>query len=526
MSNKQKCRITGKDFEVPEAELLHIKNMSTAFPGFELPLPLPTIHPLEQLRRMFSFTNYHNLHHEKSSFSGKPLISRYDSKLGTKLCTVDEFWSDKIDNLEFGRAYDFSRPFFEQWKELYHDCYMLPLNNFNAEGSLYVNGTRNVKDCYLCFNALESRDCLYSLEIANSEDCISCTGTSHSQYCYNCLDIEHCYECQDSQDCKNSSFCIASLDLIGSKYCFGCVGLRNQEYCIFNEAVGEKKYKEFISALALGNFAERLKALAKAKEFIDQQKHQVNRFVNTENSSGNYLRNCKNVFDSYFSENCEDCGYLVTSRNAKNCWRGFSLNSELNYLSMSVGGYYNYCSYCGVDCRYLINSFVCVNNCEHCFGCVALKGNSYCILNKQYSKKDYFELLPRIIEQMTSTAEWGEFFPPDLSPYNVFETKACEYFDPLSEIEFKKRGYRIEEIENNQKIDPTFCKTFPANIQQIDIDQILNQTFCCEQSGRPFKYQKKELIFLQRNNIPLPHNDWKSRLQELFKKRVLVPAVI
>lgn len=153
----QKCKITGKDFEVSSAELAHIQSMSTAFPGFELAIPFPTIHPLEQLRRMYSFTNYYNLHHEKSAFSGKPLLSRYDSTLGTKLCTVDEFWSDQIDNTQFGRDYDFSRPFFEQWKELYRDCYMLPLNNFNAEGSLYVNGTRNVKDCYLCFNALESR---------------------------------------------------------------------------------------------------------------------------------------------------------------------------------------------------------------------------------------------------------------------------------------------------------------------------------------------------------------------------------
>lgn len=278
--------------------------------------------------------------------------------------------------------------------------------------------------------------------------------------------------------------------------------------------------------MRLGNFTDRLKALAKAQEFINQQKHQVNRLINTENSTGNYLRNCKNVFETYFSENCEDCGYLVTSHNAKNCWRGFSLNSELNYLSMSVGGYYNYCSYCGVDCRYLINSFVCVNNCEHCFGCVALKGNSYCILNKQYSKKEYFDLLPRIIRHLTDTGEWGEFFPPQYSPYNVYETKACEYFEPLTQSELVRRGYRIVEAENTQKINSALCKTFPADIQQIDFEQVLNQTFCCEESGRAFKYQKKELLFLQRNNIPLPRTDWKSRLQELFTKRVLVPAVI
>ncbi|MEI8091811.1 MAG: hypothetical protein WCG98_06440 [bacterium] len=45
-----------------------------------------------------------------------------------------------------------------------------------------------------------------------------------------------------------------------------------------------------------------------------------------------------------------------------------------------------YCDYC--------------MNCQNCFGCAGLQNQSYCILNKQYTKDEYEKLVPQIIEKM------------------------------------------------------------------------------------------------------------------------------
>ena len=63
-----------------------------------------------------------------------------------------------------------------------------------------------------------------------------------------------------------------------------------------------------------------------------------------------------------------------------------------------------------------------------CFGCVGLRNKSYCILNTQYTKEEYEELVPRIIIHMMKNGEWGEFFPSSMSPFGYNETVATEYF--------------------------------------------------------------------------------------------------
>lgn len=64
----------------------------------------------------------------------------------------------------------------------------------------------------------------------------------------------------------------------------------------------------------------------------------------------------------------------------------------------------------------------CINNVQDCFGCIGLRNARYCILNKQYTKQEYEVLVPRIIEHMRKTGEWGEFFPASLSHFGYNQT--------------------------------------------------------------------------------------------------------
>ena len=82
------------------------------------------------------------------------------------------------------------------------------------------------------------------------------------------------------------------------------------------------------------------------------------------------------------------------------------------------------------DIWYCKMSFYCSNS----FGCIGLKRNEYCILNKQYTKEEYEKLVPQIIEKMIEDGERGNFFPikDSLAPYNL---SMAQERDPLTKEE-------------------------------------------------------------------------------------------
>jgi len=71
-----------------------------------------------------------------------------------------------------------------------------------------------------------------------------------------------------------------------------------------------------------------------------------------------------------------------------------------------------------------------------------MKGQQYCILNKQYTPEDYFQIVTKIILHMEQTGEWGRFFPPAISPFLFSETIAAEIF-PLTDKELANRSYNV-----------------------------------------------------------------------------------
>ena len=142
------CRITGKPFAIDEVQQFVMSRLPELNPvlGVE-PLPAPDVHPFELLRRIYSFGALRKLYRAKSVVSGKTQLTRYDPSLGTKICTYEEFFSDEVDNTARGREYDFSRPFFEQLRDLFYDSILPPLNRRNCEDSEYVNGGENLNRC-------------------------------------------------------------------------------------------------------------------------------------------------------------------------------------------------------------------------------------------------------------------------------------------------------------------------------------------------------------------------------------------
>ncbi|MFA4930955.1 MAG: hypothetical protein WC570_03780, partial [Patescibacteria group bacterium] len=178
-------------------------------------------------------------------------------------------------------------------------------------------------------------------------------------------------------------------------------------------------------------------------------------------------------------------------------------------------------------------SWFCGQGAKDCFGCSGLRGKQYCILNKQYTKEEYEELVPKIIEHMQQTSEWGQFFPMSFSPFGYNETIANEYY-PLSKEQVVAMGvkwYDKPEPQYNfdqhyqplhiKQYDPAFA-TAMASEAEAEINKCLNGVVKCEVTGRPFRIISQELYFYIKRGLPVPtvHPDERRRLRNKDINRV------
>jgi hypothetical protein len=377
----------------------------------------------------------------------------------------------------------------------------------DSQNSEFNNNCFNLKDCYLSVNTDRSERTFYSYRSYKCIDCTDCTTVYESQLCYECIDCVNCHHCFYSQDLENSNDCHFSTDLKGCKYCFGCHGLRNKEYYIFNKKITPEEWQERV-----GNFDfthEEIETFKKQSYKISLTVPKRNlHLINCQNSMGEYLHNCKNVTESYEVVDSEDVKYCMYAPfESKSILDGYAFGAaELAYELIGGGfGIFNVAfivnpSHGPSDSYYCVQ---CVNGTKNCFGCVGLQKKEYCILNKQYSKEEYEALLPKIIEHMKNTEEWGEFFPPTISPFAYNETVA-QYYYPLTKQKALNQGWKWSDYEPEVKAEKTIpANRLPGSIKDIP-DDILNWAIVCEESGRPFKIIPQELKFYRRLNLPVP----------------------
>lgn len=502
MADSQRvCTSTGKVFIITEAEQKLISKLEVLHPLLKVgDIPLPTIHPQEFNRQLQSYVSLMSLFEDKSAISGAPLITRYNPRLGYQVCTYEEFWSDEVDNTSVGRDYDFSRPFFDQWNELMHAVVMQPLVQINCENSKYVDSSSSLKNCYLCFGVGESEGCMYCLKtryLLRNRDCVDCVGIVDCELCYSCVHCDHAYDCQHCGDCIDCYRCFGSRDLIGCKYCFGCIGLRHAEYYLFNQAVTKEEYEAFVKQANLASFQSRQDYLAQCRQFHKQHPSSVVTIKQSEQSSGRYLQHCHNAYECEYAENLEDCGW-VTGAFGRDVWRGEVYQGELAYQSAIMSGRLGFCNSICSGSENFYSYMIWGSN--SCFGCAMLKQKSYCILNKQYTKAEYEELVPRIIEHMKRTGEWGQFFPGKYAPHYYKESQAGQLNQPrISQL--------VQYSPDHEWVD---------RFDDTTIEVVLGKVWRCTITGKEFKLVRQEVEFYLRQGIPLPRIHWQERLKNLL----------
>ncbi len=517
---KQICKASGTEFEITDEDLAFYQKVSPKIGGKIYEISPPTLCPEEREKRRWAYRNERKFYVRTSDFSGKQIVSLYAPDSPFKVYEDDVYWTDKWNPLEYGRDFDFSKSFFANFADLQRAVPRSALNqDIDNENSRYNSFCSHSKDCYLSAGFARCEDMHYSgwsLDITSAVDSLLCTDC---ELMYECMDCSNCYNLrfgQDSQNCSDSAFI---LDCIGCHHCLGCVNLRNKSYHVFNKPVSEEEFARIVEQL---NSHDHLHAFEKQfEEFKISQVVRSSLQVNCEHSTGNHLKECHNCHNCYDSvgdaQDCKNCsvfGFQV--RDMQDCLLA-TTNCELLYEVFAILELYQ-CAFIHY-CNRSQNLYYCDNlaSCKDCFGCIGLRHAQYCILNKQYSKEEYEELVPKIIEQMKQTplnppltggqnaCEWGEFFPVELSPFAYNETVAQEYF-PLTKEEVLAKGWKWRD----EKVEiPQVSKVIPANRLPDSIDDIpddiLNWAIECEESGKPFKIQKAELEFYRKMRLSIPH---------------------
>ncbi|MDP3710786.1 MAG: hypothetical protein Q8R29_03655 [bacterium] len=498
---------------------------------------------------LFLWRNERSLYKRKCNAPGheEEIISIFppDSEINS-VYDYKFWWSDNWDSLQYGREYNFSEPFLQQFGKLLASVPQPNVIQTNSINSEYCNSVLGAKNCYLVFAASRIENTYYSSWLDEIRDCLDILWSHHGELGYEnvlCNDFYKLFFSGFSEECSESAFL---WDCRGCSYCFGCVGLRNKQYHIFNKPYSKEEYFSKIKEYNLGSFAELSKIKKDFQEFKLKYPHKYARITNSVNSTGDNLKNAKNAFYCFDSTMgaFEDCRYVAVpfgkdeaikdSHSSFGVGHGFSFAYQSASVITGSSVFFSKKIWTGYNIQYSYNC----HNCHDLFACVGLRNKSYCILNKQYSKEEYEKLVPQIIDHMNQMPytdskgriyRYGEFFPPERSPFAYNETIAQEYF-PLTKEQAEQQGYRWKEPETkNYQITKT-PDQLPDHIKDVK-DGILNDIIQCahvttsqvvtcnEQCTTAFRIIPQELEFYRKNNIALPRLCPNCRHYQRLKQR-------
>ncbi len=457
--------------------------------------------PRTLVRRLMSFRNETVLHKRKCDATGDSIISAYKQDSPYKVYNNEYWWSDAWEPMDYGVDFDFSKSFFEQYKQLQLKVPREGTSVFRSENCDYNGHIRDSKNCYMSSLIADCEDTHYSYWCANNEDVVDSTVTNESTLCYECIDCKNLYECVYCQECVNSRNCYFSYQLIGCENCIGCSNLSHKKYWAFNQKVSPEQFNKIKNQIFSGKISSWKHGLEYFDQMFSTAGHRALHNLNCENSIGDHLYDSKNCYMSFDQHGCEDVNYSISGADSKDVlscysagWKGCQEVFSSAVTRGSTDIMCCYYTFYSNALRYCEMSMSCSDN----LGCIGLKRKSNCILNKAYTKHEYETISAKIIEHMKETKEWGSFFPSDLSSFAYNET-AANFYWPMDKKEALELGYKWnDELDQKPGIDN--ISELPKELPETHADE----TYACSKSGMPYKVMPLEFKFYKKLNLPLP----------------------
>ncbi len=517
MTNQEEnrnCQNCKNDFRIETEDFNFYKKIE---------VPVPTFCPDCRLQRRLAWRNDLSFYNRECDKCNNKIISLYHPEKSLTVYCNKCWWGDGWDPKSYGQNVDFSRPFFEQFRELQNKVPLLSMINDDGVGSVNCEYTQNVtfaRNCYMVSMSWYSEDCMYSFSIAGPEtrdvlDSLDLFG--NSQVIYDSIFLEHCYNCRNCYYSTGLNDCMFCYDCKGCSNCFMCVNLRQKKYCVLNKEYSKEEYEKIVASYRLDTYAGVERAKKDFADFLATQVRKYAHITNSVNSTGDCLLNCKNMKDAFVGVNCEDVRFL---------WRGGRVKDSYD---LTPAGKSSQCyealtadhDYRALFAIYSLKSqeVTYTENChssKHLFGCAGIKHGQYCILNKEYTKEEYFILRDKLIEHMKKTGEYGEFFPSAMSNFGYNETMAQEDF-PLTKKEALAKGFTWwDKIQKTTGKETLSTGQIPESITEID-ESILSEVLACVKCSRNYKIVENELNFYKKHSIPIPRKCFYCRNSERFK---------
>ncbi len=374
-------------------------------------------------------------------------------KRNGKICRYPDIGRIKIlDDTAYKNAsayfwdYNLEKSFFENFQDFQDIFPFEHLFQFtNNENSDFADGVFWAKNTYLSFivgfmseNVAYSALCYNNIHnIYNSfHACVHCSNI------YMSGGINESHNIFYSRYITNSSNIWFSTNLIWCHECIGCDGLENQQYMIKNVQYTKEDFaKKKQEILADKESFENIYAHIRQKKWKNYA---------SENVDGDYIVKSSNIENGSWVVNIHDARNVVIANGAngsRDFYDGFDvgMNSDNFYAVMwawSTTGWTGnlYCSLQITDSSWIYYSQYMLN-CHHCLGCIGLKNQSYCILNKQYSKEEWEILAEKIFASMETDGTIGKFFPASMCPFYFNDTMAYVFDPSFTKEEIENAGY-------------------------------------------------------------------------------------
>ena len=165
------CRNCKKDFTIEPDDF-----------GFyeKIKVPPPTFCPDCRNQRRLAMRNERTFYKRECDSCKNSIVSYYSPDKAQVVWCPSCWWSDKLDPSAYAQDFDFSRPFFEQFKELYKIVPTLSLDVVNCKDSEYVSYCGDDKRCYLDIAGEANTDCYFCKFVKYSSSCVDCSFVYNS----------------------------------------------------------------------------------------------------------------------------------------------------------------------------------------------------------------------------------------------------------------------------------------------------------------------------------------------------------
>lgn len=524
------CQNCHMDFIVEPEDFIFYEKISISA---KYKIPAPTWCPECRFQRRCTFRNERKLFRNINAVTGKPIIALFPIEANFPVYEENYWFSDNWDPFSYGVDFDRSRPFLEQLYELSLKVPHRQSDAINMVRSDYSANAADLKDCYLIFNATSTENSAYGNAVDYSKNCFDNSHISLSEKCYESFWLNKCYDTHFSSQCEECISVYFSKNCVGCSNCFGCVNLRNKSYSFFNEQLTKEEYQEKIKSLDLSKWSNLKIIKSEALKFWLNFPIKYIQGVKNYDCSGEYVSNSKNVHNSYLVRGGEDLKYIHYSQTT-GCRDSMDatvsgFNSEQIYESITCGWNSSQARFCfecwdgGIDFEY---SMFCGKKANHIFGSISINSGDYVILNKKYSKEEFYKLRDEIRKHMDEMPyidkkgriyKYGEFFPPEFSPFAYNDTITPEHF-PLSKEEIINYGANWYEVPKTEYEVSIKSENIPDDIKDVS-DEITKEIISCERCNRAYKIINEELQFLKQNYLPIPRYCIDCRHKERITQR-------